>query len=74
MYGDNVHKAVITSGERESGITIHIVDELYDNGEHLFQTKCAVTGSDTPKTLAAKIHRLESEYFPPVIYEYIKDL
>ena len=74
MFGDNVHKAVIAAAEQESGITIHLADELYDNGEHLFQAKCAVTQNDTPETLAAKIHLLEAEYFPTTIYGYIRSL
>jgi Folate-dependent phosphoribosylglycinamide formyltransferase PurN len=74
MYGSNVHKAVIAAGESETGITIHLVDELYDNGEHLFQAKCSVTQNDTPETLAAKIHQLEADHFPAVIYRYIQGL
>jgi phosphoribosylglycinamide formyltransferase-1 len=71
MYGDAVHKAVIESGERESGITIHLVDEHYDNGEHLFQARCAVEEGERPETLAKKIHDLEREYLPDVIFRYI---
>ena len=74
MYGNNVHKAVIASGESESGITIHLVDNIYDNGRHLFQAKCTITGDDTPETLAAKIHELEARHFPSTIYEYIRSL
>jgi len=74
MYGNNVHKAVIAAQEQESGITVHLVDEHYDNGEHLFQAKCAVTQNDTPETLAAKIHQLEADHFPAVIYRYICSL
>jgi len=71
MYGNMVHQAIIEAKEIESGITIHLVDEKYDNGQHLFQTKCTVTPQDTPESLAAKIHSLEYEHFPRVIYEYI---
>lgn len=67
MYGDRVHRAVIANGEKESGITIHLVDEVYDHGETLFQARCAVEADDTPDTLAAKIHLLEMEHFPGVI-------
>ena len=74
MYGNNVHKAVIAAQEQESGITIHLVDELYDNGTTLLQVKCAVSPTDTPETLAAKIHKLEAKHFPPTIYEYIRSL
>lgn len=71
MYGDAVHKAVIESGEKESGITIHLVDEIYDNGEHIFQARCNISEGETPMTLANKIHDLEKEHFPRVICEYI---
>ncbi len=49
MYGEAVHRAVIESGERESGITIHLVDEIYDNGKHIFQTKCSVSDNETDR-------------------------
>ncbi|MBO7101880.1 MAG: phosphoribosylglycinamide formyltransferase [Bacteroidales bacterium] len=72
MYGHHVHEAVVAAGERESGITIHIVDHQYDRGTTLFQARCSVTPDDTPDTLAAKIHLLEKEHFPRVIDETIK--
>lgn len=71
MYGHHVHEAVIAHGERESGITIHIVDHRYDCGTTLFQARCQVNPDDTPDTLAAKIHLLEKEHFPRVIDETI---
>ena len=71
MYGHHVHEAVVAAGERESGITIHIVDRHYDRGTTLFQARCAVTPDDTPDSLAAKIHLLEKEHFPRVIDETI---
>lgn len=71
MYGGFVHKAVIDAGETESGITIHYVDEHYDNGDTIFQTKCAVAPDDTPEALAEKIHVLEHRYFPQVIEKII---
>jgi phosphoribosylglycinamide formyltransferase 1 len=71
MYGDHVHKAVIDAGEKESGITIHLVNEEYDKGQILFQAKCEVTADDTPESLAKKIHELEQEHFPKAIEEYI---
>lgn len=74
MYGDNVHKAVIAAGDKESGITIHLVNEIYDSGDILAQYKVAVEPDDTPDTLAAKIHVLEHRYFPAVIEEQIKKL
>jgi len=67
MYGGHVHDAVIANHEKESGITIHIIDNQYDRGETLFQAKCQITPEDTPDTLAAKIHQLEQKYFPVVI-------
>lgn len=67
MYGDNVHRAVIANGEKESGITIHHVNEKYDEGGIIAQYKVAVLPEDTTETLAAKIHALEYEYFPKVI-------
>ena len=72
MYGMNVHKAVIEAGEEESGITIHLVDAVYDNGKILFQATCPVIPTDTPESLADKIHALEKEHFPAVIESYIK--
>lgn len=71
MYGSHVHQAVINASEKESGITIHLVDEVYDNGEVLFRAKCPVLPEDTADTLAEKIHQLESEFFPQIIENYI---
>jgi len=71
MYGSNVHQAVIAAGEKESGITIHYVDEHYDNGDIIFQEKCPVSPGDTPEALAAKIHQLEYQHFPRVIEQVI---
>jgi phosphoribosylglycinamide formyltransferase-1 len=73
MYGHYVHEAVIENGENESGITIHLVDEIYDNGRHLFQAKVPVDSSDTPGTLASKIHELEHAHFPTIVENYIKE-
>ncbi|MBL7744411.1 MAG: phosphoribosylglycinamide formyltransferase [Chitinophagaceae bacterium] len=67
MYGHHVHAAVIAAGEKESGITIHYVDEHYDNGDIIFQAKCPVLSHDTPDSLAQRIHQLEHEHFPKVI-------
>lgn len=74
MYGNNVHAAVIEAGEKESGITIHFVDELYDNGDIILQVKCPVLSSDTPETLAQRIHQLEHENYPKVIEGLVNDL
>jgi phosphoribosylglycinamide formyltransferase-1 len=67
MYGGNVHAAVIAAGEKESGVTIHFVDEHYDNGDIIFQETCKVNPDDTPESLANKIHQLEHQHFPKVI-------
>lgn len=71
MYGIHVHRAVIQAQEKESGITIHVVDAVYDNGKILFQASCPVLPSDTPEELAAKIQQLELKHFPEVIEKYI---
>jgi len=71
MYGSLVHESVILNKEKESGITIHLVNREYDKGEHLLQVKCPVFQDDTPETLAAKIHELEYKYFPQAIEDYL---
>jgi len=71
MYGMHVHQAVIDSGDAESGITIHFVNEKYDEGKIIFQARCNINNHDTPESLARKIHQLEYEYFPKVIEELI---
>jgi phosphoribosylglycinamide formyltransferase-1 len=71
MYGMNVHRAVIDAKEKESGITIHYIDGEYDRGNIIFQAACPVDETDTPETLAAKIHELEYEYFPVVMENLI---
>lgn len=72
MYGLRVHDAVIKAGEMESGITIHFVDEVYDNGEIIFQEKVQVQPSDTAESLSKKIQALEHKHFPEVIRSVIK--
>jgi len=67
MYGMNVHNAVINAGEKESGITIHYVNENYDEGNIIFQSKCSISETDTPESLANKIHELEHKHFPVVM-------
>ncbi len=71
MYGIHVHRAVLESGSRESGITIHRVDHRYDEGEIIRQEKCEVKIGDTPETLANRIHELEHRYFPETIEQTI---
>lgn len=72
MYGLNVHRAVIENGEKESGITIHYVNEKYDEGNIIFQAKCPVHENDTPESLAERVHQLEYEYFPKVVEELLE--
>lgn len=72
MYGMKVHQAVIANGETESGITIHHVDEHYDNGDRIFQEKCTVEPTDTPDSLSEKIHRLEMEHYPKQVEKWVK--
>ncbi len=67
MYGAHVHEAIIAAGERESGITIHYVNEHYDEGATIIQAYCPVTPADHPVSLAEKIHKLEHFYFPRTI-------
>lgn len=67
MYGAKVHEAVIAAGEKESGITIHYVDEQYDNGDIIFQATCPVYEKDTPESLAERIHTLEHKNYARII-------
>jgi phosphoribosylglycinamide formyltransferase 1 len=71
MYGMKVHRAVINSGDHESGISIHSVNERYDEGDIVFQARCLVDPEDTPESLAEKIHALEHKHYPRVIEDYI---
>lgn len=71
MYGRYVHQAVIDNKETESGITIHIVDEHYDNGDIIFQAKCSVQENDTAISVAAKVQQLEHEHYPNVIEQVV---
>lgn len=74
MFGIHVHKAVLDAGEAESGITIHYVDEIYDHGNIIFQARCPVDPLETPDALAAKIHKLEHQYYPQVVEDIIRKL
>lgn len=71
MYGHFVHEAVIASGDSETGITIHFVDELYDHGEYIFQAKVPVEPGDTPDAIAKKVQVLEHTHFPRVVKELL---
>ncbi len=74
MYGMNVHRAVIAHQEKETGITIHLVNKEYDKGEILFQKETIITEEDTAESVANKVHQLEYEFFPIVIEKYAKQL
>ncbi|MCB9168748.1 MAG: phosphoribosylglycinamide formyltransferase [Flavobacteriales bacterium] len=74
MYGDHVHRAVLAAGDTKSGITIHLVDEEYDEGRHLLQVPCPVLPGDTPATLASRIHELEHEHYPQVVAQLVDQL
>ncbi len=72
MYGHFVHEAVIAAGEKESGITIHYVDQWYDHGNIIFQAHCAIDANETPSSLAQKIHALEHKNYPAVIEKTVQ--
>jgi phosphoribosylglycinamide formyltransferase-1 len=74
MYGRHVHEAVIASGDAVSGITIHKVNRLYDEGDILFQATCPVEAGESPDTLAQKVHSLEYEHFPKVVEQLLQEL
>ena len=71
MYGSHVHEAVGAPGEKESGISIHYVNENLDEGQVIFQAKCKVLPTDTPEDVAHNVHELEYQYFPQVIAQVI---
>lgn len=74
MYGDRVHEAVVAAGEAETGITIHYLNERFDEGEIVVQYKCPVLPQDTVADVAKKVHALEYEYYPKVIDRLLTDL
>lgn len=73
MFGMHVHESVIANHEKKSGITIHFVNDQYDEGAIIFQTSCDITPEDTATTLAEKIHTLEQAYFPKVIQSILEE-
>ncbi len=73
MYGMKVHEAVINNQESESGITIHLVNKRYDEGEILFQAKTSISDSENPESLAIKIHELEHLHLPRIIEDYVSN-
>ncbi|MDR2498278.1 MAG: phosphoribosylglycinamide formyltransferase [Tannerellaceae bacterium] len=74
MYGMHVHRAVLESGDSESGITIHYINEYYDEGAIIFQASCPVMPGDMPDELAARVHQLEYTHYPVVIAELLKSI
>ena len=74
MYGSNVHQAVIKAKEKRSGITIHFINEKYDDGLIIRQDFCMVEENDTPDLLAQKVHKLEHSNYPAVIQEYLESI
>lgn len=72
MWGHHVHEAVITNKEKESGITIHYVNEHYDEGKPIFQATCLIDENDTPEILAQKVQALEAIHFPKIIEQLLQ--
>ncbi len=73
FYGMRVHEAVINTGKRESGATVHFVDEIYDHGPIILQKKVEVMETDTPESLAARVLKLEHELFPEVVKAFCEN-
>ncbi len=74
MYGDRVHEAVVAAGERESGITIHYIDEHFDEGTVIAQFRCPVLPTDSSADVAAKVHALEYSHYPQVIAGLLNEM
>jgi len=74
MYGNKVHQAVIDAGEKETGISIHYVNEVYDDGEIIFRESFKISSNDTPDSIADQIHVLEHKHFPVVIEQLVGKL
>lgn len=74
MFGMHVHEAVVAAGDKESGITIHYINENYDEGDIIFQATCPVIPSDTPDAVATKVHALEYAHYPHVIEEVLEKI
>ena len=71
MYGDHVHREVLRANEDVSGITVHLVNEKYDDGKILFQKKCNISSTETVSSLSKKINELELLFFPKIINDYL---
>ena len=73
MYGDRVHQSVLDSGDSKTGITIHYVNENYDEGSIIFQSAVEVSKADTVESIANKVHQLEYKHYPEVLHQLLKD-
>lgn len=73
MYGMHIHRAIVNNKEKETGISIHYVNENYDEGAIIFQANVALTEEDTPETVAEKIHELEQKHFPEIIQTILEN-
>ncbi|KAF2339414.1 phosphoribosylglycinamide formyltransferase [Flavobacterium tistrianum] len=73
MYGMHIHRAIVNNKEKETGISIHYVNENYDEGAIIFQANVALTDEDTPETVAEKIHELEQKHFPEIIHRILEE-
>lgn len=73
MYGMHIHRAIVNNKEKETGISIHYVNENYDEGGIIFQQNVVLTDEDTPETVAEKIHELEQKHFPEIIHSILED-
>jgi phosphoribosylglycinamide formyltransferase-1 len=73
MYGIHIHRAIVNNKEKETGISIHYVNEHYDEGGIIFQANVALTDEDTPETVAEKIHELEQKHFPEIIHKLLSE-
>jgi phosphoribosylglycinamide formyltransferase-1 len=74
MYGQRVHEAVFSNKEPNTGITIHLVNEHYDEGKILVQHACSLHPNDTPATIESKVHQLEHQFFPKAVEQYCLSL
>jgi phosphoribosylglycinamide formyltransferase-1 len=74
MYGMHVHQAIAAAKEKETGITIHYVNEKYDEGQIIFQISTPIAPDDTPEDIADKVHALEYQYYPKVVEELIQNI
>lgn len=71
MYGDRVHEAVIHAGETETGVTVHLVDEVYDRGKILAQVRVPILASDSPGSLSDRVKEAEAAFYPKVLNDLV---